>query len=273
MVDKQEGQWVVPNPQVPRTFGMLNIVFGGLLILMGAGYLVFFIISPTITKQMMAQVEKAQAVEKAEREAKLAELKRQEDAAKTKEEKETFKTEREDLEKRVEPVVPDLGDMTGFSMYSDPRLAIFYFTEVIAGIVLNILMVISGIGLLGLSDWGRRLAIGVSWGKIVRWVAMAIVTLVLVLPITTQKMQKMFDKIEQQTKAQSGGRPVPPIGSTMAQFSLIGGAVVIVVEVILFSIYPGLSIWFLTRARARAACMARPQKDPLFPGDRPGEFT
>ena len=77
-------------------------------------------------------------------------------------------------------------------------------------IVLNVLMAIAGVGLLGLAEWGRRLAIGVAWLKIVRWVAMIMVTFVLILPITAQKTQKMFDSIQAQAKAQaqakSGGR-------------------------------------------------------------------
>src|SRR5262249_43818140 len=31
MVKPQHGQWVVPNPQICRTFGLLNIIFGGLM--------------------------------------------------------------------------------------------------------------------------------------------------------------------------------------------------------------------------------------------------
>jgi hypothetical protein len=273
MVNKQEGQWVVPNPQVPRTFGMLNIVFGGLLLLMGVGYLAFYVISPTFTKRIMAEAEKQQAVQKAQRETKLAELKRQEDAAKTKEEKENFQSERDLLEKNNEPDIADFSDITNFNIYSDIRLTIYYFSEVIAGIVLNVLMVISGVGLLGLAEWARRLAVAVAWAKILRWVAMLIVTMVLVLPITTQKMQKFFDKIEQQTKARAGGRATPfPMGS-MAQFTAISGAVTVVFEAVVFSIYPGLSIWFLTRPRVRAACLAKLPMSPLLPGDGPGELS
>jgi hypothetical protein len=270
MVDKQEGEWVVPNPQIPRTFGMMNIVFGGLLLLLGVGYLAFYVISPMFTKQMVEEAHKQQAVKKAEREAKITELKTKEGAAKTKEEKADLQAERENLEKEIEP---DVSDIIGFNMYSDTRLAIYYFSEVIAGILLNLLMLISGIGLLGLAEWARRLAVAVAWGKILRWVAIVIVAMVLVLPITMQKMQKMFDSIDQQTKARSGGRATPiPMGS-LAQYAAIMGAVTVVFEAVVFSIYPGLSIWFLTRPRVRAACLAKSPTIPLLPGDGPGELT
>ena len=32
MVKPQQGTWVVPNPQIPRTFGIMNIVFGAILL-------------------------------------------------------------------------------------------------------------------------------------------------------------------------------------------------------------------------------------------------
>ena len=88
---------------------------------------------------------------------------------------------------------------------SDMRLAIYYFTEVVSGMVLNVLLVIGGAGLLGLAEWGRRLSIGVAWAKILRWVAMTVVTMVVIVPITTEKMDKMFTQIQAQARANSGG--------------------------------------------------------------------
>ena len=53
MGDQVEGKWVVPNPQIPRTFGMMNLVFGILLLLIGAGYRSRCTSSmPTFQKQM-----------------------------------------------------------------------------------------------------------------------------------------------------------------------------------------------------------------------------
>jgi hypothetical protein len=272
MVDKQEGQWVVPNPQVPRTFGMMNIVFGGLLLLMGAGYIAMWVLMPYYTKPIMARAVQEQADRKAKREAQIADLKRQEDAAKTKEDKENFQVQRENLERNVEPDMSEFMDLSNWNVFSDFRLAIYYCTELGVGILLNLLMVISGVGLLGLAEWARRLAVGVAWAKILRWVAMTILTMVLVLPITTQKMQKAFDKIEQQTKVRAGAATPFPMGG-LAQLTLISGAVTVVFEALVFSIYPGLSIWFLTRPRVRAACIAKLPLVPPGPGDELGEIA
>ncbi len=272
MVDKQEGKWVVPNPQVPRTFGMMNIIFGGLLILMGVAYIALWVVMPYYTRQIVDQASKQQAAQRAQREAQIADLKSQEDAAKTKEEKENFQVQRENLEKNAEPDMSEFMDLSNWNVFADIRLAIFYCTELGAGLMLNLLMLVSGVGLLGLAEWGRRLAVWVAWGKIVRWVAIMITTMVLVLPITTQKMQKAFDKVEQTTKARGGRGAVFPMGS-LAQFTAISGAITAIFEAIVFSIYPGLTIWYLTRPPTRAACMAKLPLGPPVPGDGPGELA
>ena len=117
MGEQLEGKWVVPNPQIPRTFGMMNIVFGILLFLMGAGYLAMYIVMPTFQKRMAVQVKEQLDAQKASREAKLASLKQKEadakakeGAAKTKEETEkakqetaTIVEERETFENNPEP--------------------------------------------------------------------------------------------------------------------------------------------------------------------------
>ena len=135
------------------------------------------------------------------------------------------------MEQNVEPDLSGMNEIMNWNVFSDIRLAIYSFSEVIAGIILNVLMAISGVGLLGLAEWGRRLAISVSWLKIVRWVAMIVVTLVLILPITVQKVQKMTDSIQAQVQAQAkaGGRPAPAM--PMMYFSMImsiAGAVAMV---------------------------------------------
>jgi hypothetical protein len=277
MGEQRPGKWVVPNPQIPRTFGIMNLVFGILMFLVGAGYIAITIVAPSFQKQMVVTFEQQQAKSKAEREAKVAELKAKEEAAKTEEEKDTLKDEREAAESNVEPDLSAMNEMMGFNVFSDVRLAIYTFSELISGMILNVLMVISGVGLLGLAEWGRRLAITVAWLKIVRWVAMIVVTLVLIVPITAAKTQKMFDSIQQaQARAQAnagrqGGATMPMLN--IAVFTSIAGAVTMIFTALVASIYPSLSIWFLTRPPARAACLQRSKPLSAPPGMQPGELA
>jgi hypothetical protein len=276
MGEQRPGKWVVPNPQIPRTFGIMNLVFGILMFLVGAGYIAITIVAPSFQKQMVVTFEQQQAKSKAEREAKVAELKAKEEAAKTKEEKDTLKDEREAAESNVEPDLSAMNEMMGFNVFSDVRLAIYTFSELISGMILNVLMVISGVGLLGLAEWGRRVAISVAWLKIIRWVAMIVVTLVLILPITVQKVQKMTDSIQAQVQVQakSGGRQPPPMPMmNLSMFASIAGAVSMIFTALIASIYPALSIWFLTRPPARAACLIPSMPPSAPPGMHPGELA
>jgi hypothetical protein len=276
MGEQQAGKWVVPNPQIPRTFGIMNLCFGILMLLVGAGYLAMTIVAPYFQKQLVIQVEQQQSKSKAERDAKVTELKAKEEAAKTQEEKDTLKDERVAVESNVEPDLSAMNEVMGWNIFSDMRLAIYSFSEMISGMILNVVMAIAGVGLLGLAEWGRRLAVTVSWLKIVRWIAMIVVTLVLILPITVQKVQKMTDSIQTQVQAQakSGGRPAPAMPMlNLSMFTSIAGAVAMIFTALIASIYPALSIWFLTRPPARAACLQRSTPPSVPAGTQPGELV
>jgi hypothetical protein len=252
MGSQEKPQWVVPNPQIPRTFGLLNIIFGVLMLVVGMGYAAWFVMAPTVTKAMQEQMVKQQADMKARRDSQIADLKRQEDAAKTEEEKQSLKAARESVLATPQPDFTAFADLSGMNLLGDPRLAIYYFSEVGAGILLNLLMIIAGAGLMAMADWGRRLSVGVAWLKILRWVAMTVVLLVLVLPITMEKMDQAFTKIQQ---TQPAGAAAPIKSSDLARISAITGAVFAVLGAVAGSIYPALSLWFLTRPSARAACL------------------
>ncbi len=271
MIKEQEGQWVVPNPQIPRSFGLMNIIFGSVMLLVGAGYAAWFACAPMITQQMRAGIKKQQEIDKAARESKLAELKQQEDAAKTDEDKATIRDERKALEKHVAPDLSGMDDILGWNVFSDVRLAIFYISEVSTGMLLNLLMIISGAGLMALAEWARRLALGVAWLKILRWVAMIAVTMFLVLPITVERSQKLFQQIEAQAKVQSGGKAVVLPMSQMGRFTAISGAVVVVFSGVVASVYPALSLWFLTRPPSRAACLMEATSPRPAAASEPGE--
>jgi hypothetical protein len=251
MESQQPPKWVVPSPQIPRTFGSLNIVFGAIMLLVGLGYAFWYFYAPTFSTQMQAQIEQQQAKRKAERAAELAKLKREEAAAKTEEEKKAAKEAREAFESVAEADVVDITDLTGVNVLTDRRVATFYWAEVSSGVLLNLLMIISGVGLVMLTEWGRKLALGVCCLKIVRWIFVLVATLVMVIPITSERMQGVFTKIQVQAKA--GG--AVPMAADMIKITAIAGGVMSVVTAILGSIYPAIALVFLSLARSRAACL------------------
>jgi hypothetical protein len=233
----------------------MNIIFGALVLLFAAGTVAMWVVGPVLQKRVVGTIAARQAEEKAAREAKLAELKKSEDAAKSQEEKDAIKSEREALEKQVEPDLSSMDDVWNYNQFADRRVAAYSISELSASIILNVLMIVSGAGLMAMAEWARRLAIAVSWLKILRWIAMTVVVFVLILPISLDLTQKTFAKMDAQMKVQSGGRAAPLPFAVLAPATAVFGGVTAVFSAIVSSVYPALSIWFLTRPAARAACL------------------
>jgi hypothetical protein len=251
MVREQQGKWVVPNPQIPRTFGMLNIVFGALLILFDVSSVLGYFYMPKLFGAFQESIVQQQAARKAEQDARIAELKTKEAAAKSAEEKADFEQERADLERRVAPDLSVMGDFNEMTGMSDRRVLAYYAVTLVTGIILNILMIVAGAGLMRLTEWGRRMGILVAELKIVRWLLITVVSMVLILPISLDRSQKMMAKMNPQGR----GTGAPFGFSDAARLGAIVGAVTTIFSAIISSIYPALTIWFLTRPPARAACL------------------
>ena len=104
MVKEQQGKWVVPNPQIPRSFGLMNIIFGVSLALTRAGSWVLVSLHTDVHEADARALDKAEATtQKPSATTKIADLKKQEAEAKTEEEKEVpGKDELDSIEKRNE---------------------------------------------------------------------------------------------------------------------------------------------------------------------------
>jgi hypothetical protein len=89
---------------------------------------------------------------------------------------------------------------------------------------------------------------------------MTFVLMVLVYPMTIAKLQKAFEG------SQSAAFPL----KGWVQFSMIVGAIFQIFVIVVASAYPALLIWFLTRPRARAACLERKPGKPAELAVEPG---
>ena len=267
MGKEQAGKWVVPNPQIPRSFGLMNIVFGSILLLMAIGYGAFFIYAPVIQKQFSLPLKQVQEKQKADRAAKIAELKAAENAAKTEAEKKTLADERAAVESRVEVDMSSFEDLQNMSrLQRATRLAIFQIFDISTAVVLNVLMIVSGGGLMALAEWARRLAIWVARLKILRWIAMIVGTMVWIVPMTLDRTEKAVAALEMQIKASGAGQSSVLSLTQFMRYSVMGGAVVMVFSAVVASVYPAMMWWYLSRPAARAACLKkRPQPDLTEP--------
>src|SRR2546426_11288867 len=102
-----------PKSSTPKVLGILNIIFGSVLILFGiCGALSVVMnraIAPMMTAQQMQVRQVFEANQQAERTAELRKLEEQEDAAQSGEEKQSIRSQRQALESTpiaVMPVMP-----------------------------------------------------------------------------------------------------------------------------------------------------------------------
>jgi hypothetical protein len=264
---KQAGA-VVPNPRLPRTMGILNIVFGSLLILAGLGKVVSTLYMPAVSAMMRAQQAKMEADALAKEQEDVADLlaglAEREKAATTPAQKEEIEAERAAIRSRPKPFVPNM--TAGTEVAQDPAFVRFNWGEILTGLALNAPMLASGIALLRLREWGRRLALWVAGLKLVRLLVLTIASLIVVAPLMTRMMGQEFEKVG--TQMQQAGRGAGPVQAQqlkqMRFFTGIAMTASYVGFYALGAIYPAVVLRVLTRPGVRAACNdAKPGPDPL----------
>ena len=101
MVKEQQGKWVVPNPQIPRSFGLMNIIFGCVLAPGRAGIWLLVHLHADVHAAVRDLGAGSTGPGQGRNAEKIAELKKQEAEAKTAEEKVELKLEREAIESAI----------------------------------------------------------------------------------------------------------------------------------------------------------------------------
>jgi hypothetical protein len=221
-----------PNPSLPKTIGTLNIVFGSLLLFCSICSGLGILWQAAFFPMMQADLQQARARMEAQRQQDLDKLRQQAKDAETDEEK-------ADIEKRAKQLaatpLPPLPDFTEFTPAKNPKLLVYTVTDAGTGIITDVAMIIAGIGLLRLQEWGRRLAIWVAAAKILFLVLGYVYYLLAVVPDMTKAMTKFFEG---------------PMAGMMGIMMGASGLISVVVGVI----YPIVTIAVLTRRGAIAAC-------------------
>jgi hypothetical protein len=238
---------VLADPGTAKTIGVLNMVFGVCLILCVGCYGASVLMQSLMAPAMAAQQEQMQLAMKANREQQLVQIKQQESAAKG-EEKARLQAQRKALESQVEPKMPDFSHMYGLD---DPLVQGYYLTDVATGFALNVALLVSGIGLINLKEWGRRLALWVAGLKIARLVALYGFYLVVIVPIILQRMTTGFQELGRAAQQGAGGAgPPATFGATFGTVMAAAAAMMVVLGVI----YPIIVLILLSRRGVKAAC-------------------
>jgi Sec-independent protein translocase protein TatA len=257
---------VVPKPGTPKTLGILNIIFGVILVLMGTCQLGALAIAPAALNFIEKNVKEVQA--KADEQHK-AELKTVDDkiaAAKTEEEKKAFELERANVDaNKVQFNTMDMS--TANEALTNPTIKAVNIGGTLSGLILHIGLLVSGIGLIRLTPWGRSLALWWSGLIIVQVIGLAIATMIWAVPVNSAISQKQIANLEAQAKA---GGPQAQMASTIVPMTKLTAQLVvpmIIGQSIAGIIYPIVLLIMLNGAGARAACLEKAPKsfDDLTP--------
>jgi hypothetical protein len=147
-------------------------------------------------------------------------------------------------------------------MMNNPVIKANQWADMLSGLALNIAMLASGIGLVQLKEWGRKLAIWTFSLKIVRLGILAVVMIVFIIPITSKTSSDMMAGM---TKNGPGGPPAV-VMNNMAKFQAALGTAQAVLGFVFGSIWPVIGLVLLSRPGTRAACQALPAK-PRIPDE------
>lgn len=241
--------------------GTLNVLFGSVLLLAGlcCGASVAWQIAAA---PMMETSQKSIQVAMREQrdrtlEMQIAELTEMEEAAETDEERADLEEQRLELEEQLNAELPEID----FSALNSTQYIAYLATDAATGLILNSLLVISGIGLLASKEWARKMALWVAGLKIIRLIALNLFAIAVIIPGYSKAMGKVME--QQMEVAQTPGGPaMDNMADTMSMayafmFSSMAGLM------ILFGIiYPIVLLWILTRPKVIQACAPEPSMHP-----------
>ncbi len=239
-----------PNFRIPRLLGIFSVVFATGLLLGGICMGGYVAIMPLVSGLMQSTQSRVSAQLEASRKAELNALAEREKKAKTDDEKIDLAAERKVIETR--PLAPMNGmmDVNRVQM-GDPSFLRYSWADVVSGIVLNVLLLISGIGLLSWRPWARRLAVWTAALKIVRLVGLYGFFIIVIVPPYCQKLGKAVDAMMQTTGLKSS--PFMNAQALIKVYTVMYSAMGLGV-MLLGVIFPAILLWFLTRPAVKSAC-------------------
>ncbi len=245
----------LPKPAIPKTLGILNVIFGVLLILFGLCIGTITLLAPAIQQFGQKALDQQKVQAEAQKASDLKVLDDRARAATTDEEKATIAKERDAVANRPLPTMPDM--QTGTEILKDPRVMGFTVAQVVTGLLLHILLLIAGIGLIRLTPWGRSLALWWAGLQIVQLLILGVVSFMVILPISKVSTEATLAKLRE-----DAAKPNPPpnaamtlqMTETISKFA----PVLAVAQSLAGMTYPVICLILLSTAGAKAACLRRP---------------
>lgn len=253
---------VTPNRAIPKVIGILNIVFASGLLLGGLCWAGSIVLQPYTMKMMNEAQKKMEADEKSKHDAALKKLEDQEKEAQTEEEKAEIREARKTAASGPVALKVPMFDLS--KLMTNTRVQAWSWADVLTGIVVNVLLLTSGIGLVMFRPWGRKLAVWVASLKVIRLIAVYGYAIFAVVPEFSRLLGKAVGDMMIQQQ-QVSGKPMPPFMTPdwFTRTYTITYTVMAVGMIVFGAVYPLIMIWLLNRPSARAACGEGKSSRPL----------
>lgn len=160
---------------------------------------------------------------------------------------------------RLKAQPEDVPDMMGmYDPLTEGSAPAFFIAYGVSGTIFNILLFISGIGLLGVARWSRRLAMVAAVLIMVQMAAYSAYNAFVLGPAMGHSFQNMMDQMNQ--SAPPGGPPMPDMSAFMALSSGFGS----VIALILGCVWPVIILILLNTRDVKRAFGLLPQETDTF---------
>jgi len=223
----------------PKWMGVLNIVFAALLM--------FCCISTALPMlQVFGQTGEFQEQFEAQRQEQIEQLEAEEEAAEDPAEKAELRQMREQLKKT------ELPDLSELAVVKDRRVFTFFATDVATSVLLNLLMLVAGIGLINYREWARQLALWVAGFKIARLAVVCVIMATFLAPLVAADFTDFYEKMLEMDPQAAPPQQIPR--QQLEDAYRNGMAVWAGILFVLGVAYPVITLIVLNQSPARAAC-------------------
>jgi hypothetical protein len=246
----------VPNFRTARLVGIFNVIFGAQILVCGLVFGAYAAALPFLGRGMQQLQQNLEKQAEASKEASLKALEEQEKAAKTEAEKEEIAAQRKEIQERPKVSLTGGADLSK-AYIGDPNYIAWAWTEVLTGLVLNAMLLASGIGLLHWRPWARKLGVWTAALKILRLALVYGAFVVVVVPTIAKIYGEIAGGVAAQQQVALGktGGPQGVIDSAFfnrmyaVMYSGMGIGMIVI-----GAIYPAVVLWLLTRPGVKSAC-------------------
>ena len=244
----------MPNFRTPRLLGIFNVLFATEILACGlcmGGYTVTLPLWGRLIQQAQSQTRQRFEAAKA---SELAALAEKEKAAKTTEDRAEIVTERLRVEARPDPTAAAaMMDLSKMGL-DDPTFIRWTWTEVFSGLVLNVMLLASGVGLLHWKPWARSLGV---WTGVLKVLRLVLVYGFFIIGVVPPISQRIGGAVSTMMAGQPGMGAPAGAGSAAAMFTRIYTVTYSALGVGMIAlgvIYPAILLWLLTRPGVKVAC-------------------